>query len=142
MKTFFLALLVVFAFATKSYSQTITNVQVVFKTTDDDKDFDTKVEIVYKTGNEVLVAYRYNDLGGRFPDNSINNIPLDLRNSNIPESFIPGSKIIITIFPVGNDTWIFYFDLKITLSDGDVRLYTFNGVTLTEDDQTFTGTLR
>ena len=135
-----LLLCIVTGLASITQAQTVTGVSISFKTTNNDKDGDTGVEAIYKTGDNTIVAYR-RDNYGHFNDHSEYLASLDLKNSSVGCGNTPGSTITINIFPNGHDTWNFDFDLIIACSDGSTKSYPFRGIHLTQDNTNFVGTL-
>lgn len=104
-------------------------VKVTFKTTDDDKDADTKLSIyVYRSGN-ILTAKKEN-LEGYYGDNTPMTVDLEVL---YPATFneILGGNLKIRIAPNGHDTWRFNCIIDLAFTDGTYRKE-FNGNSLNE----------
>jgi len=102
---------------------------VTFHTNDDDKDYDTLVEVEVRLSDQRTVVAKLSDDLGHFADNS-NAGPFTLLMVKAPvhRSQLQTGSVAITTSPVGNDTWRFNFVVDLFFDDGAHLLARANGV--------------
>lgn len=99
---------------------TLREVEIVFHTTRDDKDHNTKLFTKVKVENEIIAEL----LGFAAPncrfDNDSTSQSFALKKvARVPKSLIKnGVKAWVKMETVGDDNWWFYFTLTFTFSDG------------------------
>lgn len=113
---------------------TLTSVECVFKTTTNDKDHDTVVDVTLKRSDDTVVADK-GGISGHYNDHSTHHVALQVRGSS-KRNEMNGSTLNVHISPNGNDKWEFDLDLELKWSDGSKAQKSFNGNVLTQDDPT------
>lgn len=94
----------------------VTEVTAVFLTRDDNKDWDTELDIYVYDGRRSIVAQRARQMG-EFGEGT--NIPLKLdRFGVIAEEDIDSCSTTLVIVPNGNDTWRFDYEVDFSFEDG------------------------
>ena len=115
----------------------LSNMEITFRTGNDDKDTNTRLEIF-------LIATKgsaaYTDVGNNdhFPNGSTRtfNVPTDPKGKPMHKSDVTGSYIQLVIMPRGHDTWRFGFDATLNFADNSTPLqYTFDGNALDQDSR-------
>jgi hypothetical protein len=105
--------------------------KVWFKTTEDEKESDTKVSVYIQTPEWNVVAKREN-ISGDFRTNSINQYELQV-DRRIKKNDISGCHTTVQVVVATEDTWIFEYKIELTFSDESKITNTFP-VTLSESD--------
>jgi hypothetical protein len=104
----------------------VSDLQVTFRTNDDDKDDDTGVAATIQN-----VADWHQLQNETFPDQS-ERIKV-LNPSSVPLSDLTAHTLEICISPVGNDTWRFNVTFSGNRSDGLRYFFSANGIELSQD---------
>jgi hypothetical protein len=111
----------------------LTGVSITFHTNDEDKDGDTRVEVVVRLRNGGAIVAQIADELGHFDDNSDNG-PFDLLVlDRASRDDLKAGGVAISIAPNGNDTWRFNFFLDLRFSDGGHLCARATGLELTQD---------
>jgi hypothetical protein len=126
-----LTIISIFSFAV--HAQSITGIKVIFQTGADDKDYDTRVDVTYKTAGDVIMGQK-SDNGTRYPDQGVNTLPLDLSGGPFSVADLVNSKLDIRIYPNGHDTWRFDYDIQVSLDNGNTLDYPVRGWVLSQDN--------
>lgn len=103
----------------------LTGARVGFFTTDDNKDFDTRVSINLTLGGAAVASV--SDTWGEFPDNSDSGMK-DLAITDhavAKEAIIKDGKVQLVAAPVGHDEWHFNWEIVLMFSDGTTNRYPF-----------------
>ena len=110
----------------------LTGAQIIFRTRDNDKDADTRLEAwVNKAGNHEA-AYSGN-VYGHWDDWSEHLVQLSPKTNIMRKSEVSGSFIRVHITPNGNDTWAFEMpSVELFFSDGTVVRKGFGPTTLSQ----------
>ena len=105
----------------------LTGARVGFFTTDDNKDFDTRVSIHLTLGGATVASV--SDTWGEFPDNSDSGMKdLTITDQAVAkEALIKDGKVQLVEAPVGHDEWHFNWGLVLIFSDGTTKKYDFAG---------------
>ena len=119
----------------------IRNVEVVFYTTNNDKDHDTYLDVSLNIHdfNDNIDSYlaKKDGIGGHWNNNSTNTVTLDLAGDYDLEKY-KNAFIKLHISPNGNDKWEFNYTVRITYVDENGESHTltkdFNGKVLTQDN--------
>jgi hypothetical protein len=101
----------------------LTGVRVVYRTRDDNKDHDTRLEswINMSGGREAAYASRY----GEYDDWSEHVVDLTPKTNVMRKADIRGSWLQIRVTPNGNDTWRFRCEVTLYFSDGSFHSKSF-----------------
>ena len=104
--------------------------RVIFFTTDDDKDADTRLSVYVSRGN---TQFAYADNGDYFRDNSQQTVGLKL-NEYRPtfNEILNGGVLRLLVFPNGHDTWKFNCLIELDFDDGQRYSRHFDGNFLSE----------
>lgn len=119
------------------------NMTITFRTLDDDKDRDTRLEVWINKPGPVSVAYR--DIRGvEFPNDKDNvfDVPPDPAPTagKLTLGEVPGSNVQLKIHPVGHDTWKFRFDATLRFVSETTGIFEINrkfGKTALDQDVTY-----
>jgi hypothetical protein len=109
-----------------------TKMKVTFTTGNDDKDYDTFLEIWINKIGEHQAAYASVD-HQHYDNNSVNTVDVPPKENQMLWSEIPGSWIQIRIHPNGNDTWRFSFVAVLSFSDGSTLTQKVDNAVLDQD---------
>jgi hypothetical protein len=110
----------------------LTGARILFRTLDNDKDGDTRLEAwVNKAGNREAAYSGY--VWGHWDDWSYHPVQLTPKTNLMKKSEIGGAFIRVHIEPNGNDTWAFeQVPVELYFSDGSVYRKNFGGATLSQ----------
>ena len=112
-------------------SALLTRASVAFHTNDEDKDNDTRVEVIVKLIDGSVVT-RIDDEFAHFGDNSDGG-PFDLIPvKQATRGDLKTGNVTVSINPLGNDTWRLNFFVDLLFEDGAHLLARANGIELTE----------
>ena len=104
----------------------LTGARASFFTTDDNKDFDTRVSLQVTVGGATVASL--SDTWGEFRDNTDSGWKVLSIQEQIPKDKITGTgKVQLVEAPVGHDEWHFNWRLELTFSDGSTKVYDFPG---------------
>jgi hypothetical protein len=99
--------------------------RVRFYTTDDNKDYDTTVNVFLKCGGSTFASV--SGKFGEWDDNSDSGW-IDLAVVEHPQSSsLSDCKAEVVEAPVGHDEWHFNWTLELTFSDGNLKRYDWSG---------------
>jgi hypothetical protein len=118
--------------------QNVTKVTAYFKTTNEAKNDKSKLEIVFKTADNVLIASK-EDSFKEFKAYSDETASLDVKAPKVGVASFAGSVLAITFLPCADSTdkWQFDCDLYIYLEGGAVKIFPFKQITLTRSKNVF-----
>jgi len=119
----------------------LTGAKVDFFTTDDNKDFDTRVFVqVILDGSTVASV---TDTWGEFRDNTDSGWKDLTINEQAPkDAIINRGKVQLVEAPIGHDEWHFNWRLELRFSDGSTKPYDFPGGNVDYDRTTISKELR
>lgn len=120
-----------FIFAQNLIEPTLTSAVVSFKTRNDNKDDDSKLDIWMELSSRGTFAKKLK-IYGEFDDNSYQSFPLII-NEQIKKSQVRGSYTKLFLSPNGNDTWKFNIYINLTFTDGTSYSYTYNTESLSQE---------
>jgi len=112
----------------------LSHVEWLFHTNDDNKDHDTRLTTQIICAGATM-STRSEDYG-EFKDNS--DFGMDQPNNAADKNSIHGCLGLIRIDPNGHDTWKFNYRLRLTWSDGSRNDYTDSGKVLSQDTRSLT----
>jgi hypothetical protein len=119
----------------------ITELNVKFHTTDDDKDDDTGLSVVVTNGERQLASWSQSGKE-KFDNNSDHTKRLNL-NGDVSIDDIPvGAKMTVKIAPVGHDTWRFHMVLSGSRQAGGPVEYDLGDHVLDQDHRELTVNLQ
>jgi hypothetical protein len=131
------AVLLFFGLSTITFAQSVTAIKISFKTTSDDKDWNTQVrDRLILNGKDVATlnccsADRKGDL---WHNNSNTSAPMTLVSTTLTKSDLQNCTLELGMVPVGNDKWVFVPTLTVTYSDGTNDQWTFQETTLVSNN--------
>ena len=110
----------------------LTGARILFRTLDNNKDGDTRLEAwVNKAGNREAAYSGF--VWGQWDDWSYHPVNLTPKSNLMRKSEIGGAFIRVHIEPNGNDTWVFeQVPVELYFSDGSVYSKNFGGTTLSQ----------
>jgi hypothetical protein len=112
----------------------LTGMRITYRTQNDDKDGDTRVEAWINMSGEREAAYV--DVGGmHFDNNSTHIFDGQAKSNPMRRADIPGSWLQIRIDPNGNDRWVFECDLMLRFNDGTIHEQSFQRTTLDQNSR-------
>lgn len=120
------------------------SVKVRFDTHDDNKDWDTQLNVAVKNQKSIFLSQLLAeevDLAKdqEFTDPSSNEFPLTLKSANIKLGDISVPTYEISINPNGNDRWVFDFTVTIAFDDGQAFSSSTKGIILDQDNSVHKG---
>ena len=114
----------------------VIGVSLRFHTKDNDKDYDTSLDIRLCNKDGVLFAER-TGISGHWAEKTSYLVALDLKNALLLSQVSEGS-VHLAIHPNGTDTWEFKYDLWIFYSNNGVTVKHWNGKILSQNATTTT----
>ncbi len=130
------AFLVMAATPLRSNAQrSIKTISVTFNTTSDDKDHDTYLRCQILTPDDHWLASNEGQFG-HFPDGGTYTLFLNMGAPDYSSSLLSQSRLYVGIWPNGNDTWNFRWQVTVTYWDGSQSTSSGTGG-LDQDDNAF-----
>jgi hypothetical protein len=126
--------LLFFGLSTITFAQSVTAIKISFKTTSDDKDWNTQVrDRLILNGKDVatLNCCSADRHGDHWNNNSNTSAPMALIATTLKKSDLPNCTLELGMIPVGKDTWVFVPTLTVTYSDGTIDQWSFPETPLT-----------
>jgi hypothetical protein len=126
-----------------SAAQNVTAIKVTFKTTSDDKDWNSQVrDRVTLDGQDIATLFccSADRHGDHWPDNGTTSAPMSIVKS-VSKQDIHRASFVAGMTAVGHDKWNFIPTVTVTYSDGTHEQWTFAETFLSsnnnEMDQTY-----
>jgi hypothetical protein len=122
----------------------LTGVKIRFTTHNDNKDFDTRLNVSVKNKVNIFLSQDLAegiDLAHdvEFVDPSTHGFDLALQDSSVTVRDLGLPIVNIDITPNGNDRWIFDYTVSLGFDDGKTFSSTTTGVILDQDNRHHTG---
>lgn len=127
---------------------TLTGIKIQFRTHNDNKDHDTRLDVAVKNKVNVFLSQDVasaQNLGGdmEFVDPSTHDFDLPLAANNIKMSDLTQPYVNIHVKPNGHDRWIFDYTVSLLFTDATGGTKTFssttNGIILDQDNKDYNG---
>ena len=113
----------------------LTGMKITFRTQNDNRDHDTRVEVWINKAGEHEAAYL--DVPQfEFENNSTHIFDVPTKGQQMKRSEIPGSWVQIRIHPSGgrgHDRWVFETDVMLRFADGTIHEQSFQRTTLDQN---------
>lgn len=136
MKKLVMFICLMLTFTTLCNSQTVKSITVHFRTTSDDKDWNTQVrDRIVCQGQDfaTLECCSADRRGDHWNNNSDTSAPMTIVRS-FTKGQLRGCSFVFGMVPVGNDKWVVIPKLDVTYSDNSVEEWTFDETTLVSKD--------
>jgi hypothetical protein len=102
-----------------------------FKTNDDDKDHNTRLDVRLIKSDRTVVAER-TGISGTFDDWSTHDFDIKV-SGTMTKNDVAGSVSRLNISPVGNDTWKFDYTITLRFSDNTFVERVFKNKALSQE---------